>query len=122
MNDNDKYPFIPYSFSEYAEDAGATAIYSGRGTVDGLIYATLGLTGEAGEIANQVKKINRDDDGILTPDRASKIWSELGDVLWYAQAVAHEIGTDLASVAQMNVDKLRYRAAKGTIHGDRRPE
>lgn len=53
-------------------------------------YCALGLFGEAGEIGNQVKKIWRDDDGVLTEDRKAKLRDELGDVLWYAVRFAHE--------------------------------
>lgn len=116
-----RYPAVPFTFDEYAETARDTAIYPGRDTVDGLHYATLGLAGEAGEIANQVKKINRDDQGLLTDDRRRKIVDELGDVLWYASAIADEIGVDLSRIAGLNNDKLAERKSKNTIHGDRRP-
>jgi NTP pyrophosphatase (non-canonical NTP hydrolase) len=58
----------------------------------GKQYARLGLFGEAGEIANQVKKILRDDEGILTSERETKLADELGDVFWYATRLAHEHG------------------------------
>jgi NTP pyrophosphatase (non-canonical NTP hydrolase) len=117
-----KYGSLPFTFEEYAEDARDTAIYAGRDTVDGLIYAALGLAGEAGEIANQVKKIKRDDQGILTDDRKRKIVDEAGDVLWYLQAIADEVGLDLGRIGELNADKLRERKSRNTIHGDRRVE
>jgi NTP pyrophosphatase (non-canonical NTP hydrolase) len=121
----DPYPFSPpYTFDDYAEKARATAIYAGRDSIDGLHYATLGLVGEGGEIANQVKKIKRDDQGVMTDERRMKIVDELGDVLWYAQAIADElmIPGGLETIAQLNTQKLAKRADAGTIHGDRRTE
>jgi NTP pyrophosphatase (non-canonical NTP hydrolase) len=119
----DPYPFA-YTFDDYAEKARTTAIYTGRDSIDGLHYATLGLVGEGGEIANQVKKIKRDDQGIITDERRMKIIDELGDVLWYAQAIADELQVPggLETVAQLNTQKLAKRSASGTIHGDRRAE
>lgn len=116
------YPPHPYAFDDYQEDAADTVVYAGRGSVDGLIYASLGLTGEAGEIANQVKKIKRDDQGLLSEDRRQKVSDELGDVLWYVSALADELDIDLASIARRNVAKLSARKAKSTLHGDRRIE
>jgi len=70
---------------EYQKQTAVTALYpgAGRGTVDAISYSALGLTGEAGEIANKVKKIIRDDAGVLTDNKRSDIVAELGDVLWY---------------------------------------
>jgi NTP pyrophosphatase (non-canonical NTP hydrolase) len=94
-----------------------TAIYPGRGEATGLAYAALGLTGEAGEVANKVKKILRDDSGALTDEKAEQIASELGDVLWYAAAVAEEIDYDLAEIAAGVVRKLRDRKERGVLTG-----
>ncbi|RYZ15696.1 MAG: hypothetical protein EOO70_06220 [Myxococcaceae bacterium] len=112
------YPQLPYTFDEYSEGASDTAVYNGRGTVDGLIYATLGLAGEAGEIANQVKKINRDDQGVLTEERRRKLIDEASDVMWYIAAVADELRIPLAHLAEFNIDKLKERKAKNTMSAD----
>lgn len=77
----------------------------------GLAYTTLGLAGEAGEIANKVKKVIRDGrstDGIA---------DELGDVLWYLAAVANELGADLGDIADANLAKLASRAKRGKLGG-----
>lgn len=60
--------------------------------VHSVRYCALGLFGEAGEIANKVKKIWRDDAGLLTEDRKAQLRDELGDVLWYATRYAHHRG------------------------------
>lgn len=78
-------------------------------------YPVLGLLGEAGELAGEVKKIQRNDGGHLLPDRKLRIMDEMGDVLWYAQAVAFAYGFDLATVIEMNAQKLHDRLANNTI-------
>lgn len=78
-------------------------------------YPVLGLVGEAGEIANKVKKISRDD---LDPDSLKQdIKAELGDVLWYLAAVATEFDIDLDEVGRSNLVKLADRKARDVIGG-----
>jgi len=77
-------------------------------------YPTLGLAGEAGEVANIVKKIQRDHDGVLTDETRAKLKDELGDVLWYISACADELGLTLDEIADFNIQKLAKRhSAKG---------
>ena len=102
------------TFNEYQTKSKATAIYP---PAQGLAYVSLGLTAEAGEVANKVKKIIRDDNGQLTPDRAESIAQELGDVLWYAAQIATELGVDLGEVAADNLSKLQSRMDRGQLKG-----
>lgn len=74
-----------------------------------LEYPTLGLAGEAGEVANIVKKIQRDFGGEITPETRAKLKDELGDVLWYISACADELGLTLKEIAEYNVEKLAAR-------------
>jgi len=104
-------------FLTYQTGASRTAIYPQNVKI---IYPALGLAGEAGEVANQVKKILRDNAGSLTEDRRAKIIDELGDVLWYAAALASDLGVSLEEVAAQNLAKLAKRAEDGTIQGDKR--
>jgi NTP pyrophosphatase (non-canonical NTP hydrolase) len=104
-------------FSTYQNGARKTAVYPEAAKV---IYPALGLSGEAGEVANQVKKILRDNAGELTEERRTKIIDELGDVLWYAAALASDIGISLDDVAAANLEKLAKRAGDGTLKGDQR--
>jgi len=95
------------TFEEYQAEASQTAHYPKR--FSNLEYPTLGLTGEAGEVANIVKKIQRDFDGILTDEVRGKLKDELGDVLWYISACADELGLTLNEIAEFNVGKLAKR-------------
>ena len=81
-------------------------------------YALLGLTGEAGELANKIKKVMRDSGGVISEKTSDSIKGELGDVMWYVAALATEMGFDLSEVAQSNLDKLSSRKEKGTLLGD----
>jgi NTP pyrophosphatase (non-canonical NTP hydrolase) len=101
---------------DYQERAAATAIYPGRGTVMGLAYVGLGL-GEAGEVQGKIKKVLRDDDGVLTDAARIAIAKEAGDLLWYAAMIAEEIGIDLDTIARMNLAKLGDRAARDVLGG-----
>ncbi|MGB7069738.1 MAG: nucleoside triphosphate pyrophosphohydrolase family protein [Pyrinomonadaceae bacterium] len=95
------------NFEEYQKEACQTALYPRR--MQNLEYPTLGLTGEAGEVANIVKKIQRDDGGVITDLVRCKLKDELGDVLWYISACADELGLTLAEIAEFNVEKLAKR-------------
>jgi NTP pyrophosphatase (non-canonical NTP hydrolase) len=101
------------NFSEYQERANATAIYN---TKFSILYPTLGLAGEAGEVAEKVKKIIRDNKSIV--DEREDIAKELGDVLWYVAAVARDIGFKLEAIAEMNIEKLESRKERGVIQGN----
>lgn len=109
-------PRDAFSFSEYQEACTKTAIYPGRGELYGLLYVTLGLAGEAGEIANKVKKILRD--AKTVEEARAALLDELGDVLWYAARLASELNAPLPDVARRNIEKLQSRAARGKVTGD----
>lgn len=104
--------------NDYQDSATKTAIYPGSGSVAGLTYTALGLAGEAGEVANKVKKIIRDNGGVLDTAHREKVLKELGGVLWYAAQVAKELGFSLNYVAQRNLDELASRQERGTLQGD----
>jgi NTP pyrophosphatase (non-canonical NTP hydrolase) len=95
------------NFEEYQSEASQTAHYPNR--MNNLGYPTLGLTGEAGEVANIVKKIQRDFGGEITDEIRGKLKDELGDVLWYISACADELGLTLTEIAEFNVGKLAKR-------------
>jgi NTP pyrophosphatase (non-canonical NTP hydrolase) len=101
--------------SDYQELSRRTATYPGAG--DNIVYPTLGLAGEAGEVAEKVKKLLRDDDGVMSDERREALAGELGDVLWYVAQVATEAGLDLEEIAQGNLDKLLSRQRRGVLSG-----
>lgn len=77
----------------------------------------LGICGESGEIAEKFKKVVRDKNGVLSPEDKAEIIKELGDVLWYVNAVAHLLGSSLEEVARLNNEKLASRQARDQLHG-----
>jgi len=97
------------TFDKYQEFARSTAIYP---TTCKVTYPTLGLCGEAGEVAEKVKKYMRDGKSL------DGVGLELGDVLWYISALADDLGVTLEEVAQANVDKLKSRMERNKIKGD----
>lgn len=104
------------TFKEYQEKAWLTAKYPN--IHNNIIYPTLGLAGEAGELANKVKKIQRDDNGIISLAKWDQLLDELGDVLWYCAALATELNTDLESIAIRNISKLSSRNERNKISGE----
>ena len=103
------------TFGEYQEKAKKTIEYPNVG--DNYVYPTLGLAGEAGELANKIKKIERDHAGIVTDEVRAGIASELGDLLWYIAALSTELGMNLETVAEANIQKLALRQQHGTLRG-----
>jgi NTP pyrophosphatase (non-canonical NTP hydrolase) len=99
----------------YQTRSRATALYPGVGT--NPIYPTLGLCGEAGEVADKVKKVIRDRGGVFDAGVREALRLELGDVLWYVAQLATELDLDLDDVATANLDKLASRAARNVIGG-----
>jgi NTP pyrophosphatase (non-canonical NTP hydrolase) len=100
----------------YQSQSRRTARYPDAGA--NPIYPTLGLCGEAGEVADKVKKVIRDRGGEFSPEVKRALELELGDVLWYVAQLATELGLDLEQVAQANLDKLASRAARDVIGGE----
>ena len=102
-------------FKTYQKQARLTAQYPDLGSNN--IYPTLGLVGEAGEVAEKVKKVIRDKKGIFDEESKKGIKKELGDVLWYLANLCTEFDFSLDDVALQNIEKLKVRAAKGKISG-----
>ncbi len=104
------------NFKDYQSQARSTAKYPVIG--HGVIYPTLGLANEAGEVAGKIKKIFRDKDGVFGENERLALKSELGDVLWYISQVCTELDLSLDEVAEANIAKLRDRLERGVIRGD----
>lgn len=102
-------------FNDYQKRAILFAKYPEIG--EHFMYPVLGLCGEAGEVAEKVKKLFRDNGGHITDDFVDSLTKELGDVLWYVSAIAYEFGLTLDEVADKNIDKLSCREKRGKING-----
>ena len=101
--------------NDYQTEALRTAIYPNLG--ENLIYPTLGLVGEAGEVADKIKKIIRDKGGVMEDSDREKIALEVSDVCWYLAMLAYELDYTLGEIMQMNLDKLASRQQRGVISG-----
>ena len=112
-NESNKYKKVS-DLDMYQKVALTTAIYPRE---QAIIYPTLGLTGEAGEVANKVKKIIRDGSDSKDEKLVSEIKAEIGDCLWYIAVLADDIGCKLSDIDNTNLIKLENRKKKGTIHG-----
>jgi NTP pyrophosphatase (non-canonical NTP hydrolase) len=102
-------------FAEYQSLSRRTATYPRAG--EDMTYPALGLCGEAGEVAEKVKKTLRDDGGVLSDERRAALSRELGDVLWYLSQLATEADLDLETIAADNLEKLLSRQDRGVLRG-----
>ena len=84
----------------------------------GFIEKALGLTGEAGEVADKIKKIIRDKDGKISDEDRAAVAKELGDTLWYLAAIARYLDISLSEVAKGNIEKLESRYQRNKLHGE----
>ena len=103
------------NLNDYQNQSRETALYPNVGS--NTIYPTLGLVGEAGEVADKVKKVIRDKKGIFDSNSKEALKLELGDVLWYVAQLSTELGFELDEVAKSNLSKLKSRAERGRISG-----
>ena len=104
------------NFNDYQTKSRKTAKYPAIGHP--VIYPTLGLVNEAGEVAGKIKKVFRDKDGEINEETKSALKAELGDVLWYLAQVATELDLTLDEIAEHNIAKLYDRLERGKIKGD----
>lgn len=106
------------SFTDYQLATANTAVYPevGTGSLMAIAYCALGL-GESGEVQGKVKKIMRDNGGIVTDEARKNIGKEIGDILWYCSQLASEADLSLEQIAQGNLDKLKDRLERGVLQG-----
>lgn len=121
--------------NEYQQRASKTSIYPDEikrmlepiehhGDIYGMLmglfrlnYVAGGLAGEAGEFANKVKKLIRDNAGFVYDHETRELAKELGGTLWYISQAAKEIGWNLEDIAALNLMQLADRAERGKIKG-----
>lgn len=104
----------PMTLNDYQKSAKETAIYPNDNNIS---YLALAICGEAGELADKVKKVLRDKQGQFRQSDITAIALELGDVMWYASNLAHTLGFSLEDIARMNIAKIKDRVNRGTLHG-----
>lgn len=107
------------NIDEYSQKAIATLTNEyDYGQIDAqLMGQVLGLAGESGEVLEKFKKLLRDKAGNITDEDKTEIVKELGDILWYVNAVSHLLGSSLEEVARANNEKLASRQKRSQLHG-----
>ena len=103
-------------FQSYQQESRKT--WGEVSTDSPIVYPTLGLANEAGEVAGKIKKIFRDKGGKISEEDREALKYELGDVLWYLTQICTELDLTLQEVAAANLEKLFSRLERGQIHGD----
>ncbi len=108
------------TFNDYQEICRSTAIYPNAGGGE-ILYPVLGLCGEAGELANKVKKLVRDKaysgNVLMFPTERAEMLKELGDVLYYVATIASELDSAFGRIALDNEVKILDRKIRGVIGG-----
>ena len=104
------------NFEKYQKQAEKTSIFPKDGHA--YVYATLGLSGETGEVAEKVKKIIVNKNGVISGESREEIKKELGDVFWYLSQLATELGLSLEEIAEENIKKINDRMERDVLKGD----
>lgn len=108
-----------HQIDKYQAECMRTAVFDERW---GIMYPAIGMAEESGEVVGKIKKWMRDDSPSGPDDmpgwkRIKEIAYEIGDNLWYASVLAGFLGIKMSDILRMNIEKIRSRHAKGTIHG-----
>ena len=102
-------------FDDYQKKSRKTALYPDLD--NNFVYPTLGLSGEAGEVSEKIKKVIRDEGGVISEEKRAEVKKELGDVLWYVAQIATELKLSMSEIAELNIEKLYSRLDRGVIKG-----
>lgn len=102
------------SLNEYQQCALETAVYPEEYNI---VYPALGIAGDAGEVADKVKKVIRDGNADFSLVKCEEIAMEIGDVMWYCAVLADRIGYKLDTIGRMNHRKLKSRQLRGKLGG-----
>ena len=105
------------NFDDYQISCKSTAVFPGKDKGD-LIYPVLGLCGEAGEVAEKLKKLIRDKNNIRDKEFMDEIKKELGDVLWYVATICTSLNFGMEDVARTNIIKLLDRKKRNKLQGN----
>ena len=91
---------------EFQKKALESVAVAGKG-IDAFAHRTLGLTGEVGAVANRMKKIIRDSDGVISDEDREYLTLKLGDTLYYVAILAELVDLKLGDVANANLEKSK---------------
>lgn len=105
-------------FNEYQKKASVTATFTGKQEEYQLMYLALGVAGEAGEVAEKIKKLMRNNEGAIDDEKRDAIKQEIGDVLWYLSQLSRVLGFSFDDAAQANIIKIMDRKARGVIKSE----
>ena len=105
-------------FDEYQKLAARTGVFDSEDKNYILMYLSMGLAGETGEVIEKVKHVIRDQGGALSDEKKELLKKEIGDILWYASQLARALGLSFDEIAQLNIQKLADRAARGVIKAE----
>lgn len=103
------------NLNEYQNLALRTA--SSKTKKNELFHLVLGLCGEAGEVAEKIKKVIRDKDSDFGQLDLDDLTKELGDVLWHIAVVGEYFDISLEDIGAKNIEKLASRLERGTLSG-----
>lgn len=103
---------------EYQKLASRTALMNRQDEHYRLMYMSMGLAGEAGEVVEKVKKLIRPAEVVISEEKREDLKKEIGDVLWYVSQLAVQLGLSLEDIAAFNIKKLADRAERGVVHGE----
>lgn len=110
--------FYVMDFDEYQKLASRTANFEGKQAEYALMYLGLGIAGEAGEVAEKIKKIIRNDEGAISGEARTLLKHEIGDVLWYLSQLARHLDMPFSEIAKANIQKLADRAERNKIKSE----
>ncbi|MEI6864072.1 MAG: nucleoside triphosphate pyrophosphohydrolase family protein [Candidatus Adlerbacteria bacterium] len=109
-------------FDEYQKLAARTAVFNKQDSDYILMYLSMGIAGESGEVVEKVKHIIRDAGGVVSEEKREGIKKEIGDVLWYLSQLAKELNLSFGDIADANIKKLASRQERNVLksEGDNR--
>jgi NTP pyrophosphatase (non-canonical NTP hydrolase) len=105
-------------FNDYQKEAAKTGFYDTDDQTYVMMYLCLGIAGESGEVIEKIKKIIRNDKGLVSEEKKQAIKQEIGDVLWYLSELSRTLDIEFNDVARANITKLSDRAARGVISSE----
>jgi len=105
------------TFDDYQKKA-LTTVITQTDKFKNTLHWVLGISGESGEVAEKVKKIIRDKQGVINEDDKEELAKEIGDVLWYLAVFANDLGYSFDEIAEKNLNKLQSRKNRGVLRGE----